>query len=96
MAAIRHALGQWQMRLLSAAGYVSSLFPARMVPLFNRFLLAPIFNGLAGGTVFIEEGASGVVLDAHPDRYQEGEWSLPRSNFSVVRCMLLKRVRSGL
>jgi hypothetical protein len=44
-----------QMRLLSMCGYVSSRFPARFVPLFNRLLVGPVFHALAGGTAFVKE-----------------------------------------
>lgn len=52
------SLGAVQMRLLSAAAYVSSHFPRAMVPHFNRYLIGPIFNCLTGrgGSVFIQQG----------------------------------------
>lgn len=52
------SLGKLQMRLLSAAAYLTSHLPLRFVPLLNRILIAPLFHGLAGrgGSVFVKEG----------------------------------------
>lgn len=108
------SLGKLEMRLLSAAAYLTSHLPLRFVPLLNRILIAPLFHGLAGrgGSVFVKEGKeqdelhsslshpklscracmlwlvsgyAGLILDDHPDNYQETEWFVHIDDFEAVR-----------
>ena len=86
MSPLRPTLGVGQVRLLSAAGYLSSLLPLHTVPLVNRFLVSPFLHILAGGSVYIDKGYQGICLDDHPDHYREMEYFLPKTHFAKV-CM---------
>jgi len=62
---IRPSLGVLQVRVLSAAGWFSSLFPVACIPFLNRYLVAPSLHMFAGGVSsysFYPEGYQGIVL----------------------------------
>ena len=61
----RPFLGVLQVRVLSAAGWFSSLFPVTYVPFLNRYLVAPSLHMFAWGESsysFYPEGYQGIVL----------------------------------
>jgi len=61
----RPFLGVLQVRVLSAAGWFSSLFPVAYVPFLNRYLVAPSLHMFAWGESsysFYPEGYQGIVL----------------------------------
>eukprot|EP00624_Nannochloropsis_granulata_P000873 evm.model.NODE_13781_length_2811_cov_26.473852.1 len=61
----RPFLGVLQVRVLSAAGWFSSLFPVAYVPFLNRYLVAPSLHMFAWGESsysFYSEGYQGIVL----------------------------------
>jgi hypothetical protein len=85
MLPLRPYLGVLQVRFLSAAGWLSSLFPLSMVPLTNKWLVAPALHMFAshgeGIESFYAEGYKGICLDDHPDVYREAEYFMPLEVF---------------
>jgi len=60
------------MRLLSAAAHLSTFFPKKYVPSFNKYLIGPLFNGpvIDDSTVVIDVGPEGLLIADHPDQYR--------------------------
>jgi len=87
--ASRPWLGVLQLRLLSAAGSFSSLFPVTYVPFWNRQVVAPALHLFAWGESFYPHGHRGIVLDDHPDCYREAEWFLPLESFNAAMTAFL-------
>ena len=79
-------VAQFGMKLLEVSVHLAAYLPIKYIPFMNNYVITPMFHyfGTSDEVQYFTKGYQGLLIEQHPKKYNEMEYFLPNSNFSLA------------